>query len=238
MRKSKRRRLANVPERKQTHQSNIHSNPHPPHPAGPRELSITRAEAIAPLAACRKSTLYALSHWNDDRLGLIETRSIRDHRLRRKPWDTALNSKALAKYDPSLQSTIGLFLDAIATAGEAGQKPINVTDWVAYLAYDLMGMIGFGRDFGQLRGGGVEHWAVKALRAQQLFIGVLKPIPWLLNFLAAIPGADGPVQPFVKYCAGLVAEKREVRPPFHFFFFCSGVGETGDGEAALLSLQR
>ncbi|KAB2574650.1 Isotrichodermin C-15 hydroxylase [Lasiodiplodia theobromae] len=176
---------------------------------GPRELSITRAEAIAPLAACRKSTLYALSHWNDDRLGLIETRSIRDHRLRRKPWDTALNSKALAKYDPSLQSTIGLFLDAISTASEAGQKPINVTDWVAYLAYDLMGMIGFGRDFGQLRGGGVEHWAVKALRAQQLFIGVLKPIPWLLNFLAAIPGADGPVQPFVKYCAGLVAEKRE-----------------------------
>ncbi|KAL1642635.1 hypothetical protein SLS58_005406 [Diplodia intermedia] len=164
---------------------------------GPRELSIARAEAVAPLAACRKSTLYALSDWNDDRLGLIETRSLADHRQRRKPWETALSTKALAQYDPELQSTIGIFLDAIATAGEGGAKAVNVTDWIAYLAYDLMGVVGFGRDFGQLRGGGVEHWAVRALRAQQLFIGVLKPVPWLLNALSKIPGADGPVRPFM-----------------------------------------
>ncbi|OJD40248.1 cytochrome p450 [Diplodia corticola] len=176
---------------------------------GPRELSIARAEALIPIAACRKSTLYALSDWNDDRLGLIETRSLTDHRLRRKPWELALNAKSLAKYDPEMQSTIGLFLDAIATAGDSGAEAVNVTEWVAYLAYDLMGVVGFGRDFGQLSGGGVEHWAVRALRAQQLFIGVLKPVPWALNALSKIPGADGPVRPFVSYCAGLVKEKRD-----------------------------
>ncbi|KKY13174.1 putative cytochrome p450 [Diplodia seriata] len=100
----------------------------------PRELSVARAEAVAPLAACRKSTLYALSDWNDDRLGLIETRSLADHRQRRKPWETALSTKALAQYDPDMQSTIGMFLDAIATAGEGGAKAVNVTDWIAYLA--------------------------------------------------------------------------------------------------------
>ncbi|KAH7050102.1 putative cytochrome P450 [Macrophomina phaseolina] len=173
---------------------------------GPRELTIFRPEAIGPMAACRKSTLYQLSDWSNDRLGLIETRDIEDHRLRRKPWEMALSNKAIGAYDGRMQETISTFLSILS---QSSDKPINVTELMAYLSYDLMGVVGFGKDFGQLAGGGVEHWAVKALRAQQLFFGLLKPIPWLVNAAARIPGADRAVAPFVEYCRGLVAEKRK-----------------------------
>ncbi|EKG20870.1 Glycosyl hydrolase 92 [Macrophomina phaseolina MS6] len=148
------------------------------------------------MAACRKSTLYQLSDWSNDRLGLIETRDIEDHRLRRKPWEMALSNKAIGAYDGRMQETIGTFLSILS---QSSDKPINVTELMAYLSYDLMGVVGFGKDFGQLAGGGVEHWAVKALRAQQLFFGLLKPIPWLVNAAARIPGADRAVAPFVEY---------------------------------------
>lgn len=108
-----------------------------------------------------------------------------------------------------MQSTITQLLNALSSPERAG-KPINVTEWIAYLAYDLMGVVGFGNDFGQLTGGGEEHWAVKALRSQQVFFGYLKPVPWLINAAVNIPGADAAVRPFVDYCKGLVVEKRAV----------------------------
>lgn len=173
---------------------------------GPRELTVFRAEAVAPVAACRKSTLYQLSDWSDDRLGLIETRDVEDHRRRRRPWEMALSTKAIGVYDARMQEIVGTFLSILSRSKE----PVNVTELVAYLSYDLMGAVGFGRDFGQLAGGGVEHWAVKTLRAQQMFFGVLKPIPWLMNAASQIPGADRAVAPFVDYCKGLVSEKMKV----------------------------
>ncbi|GME27456.1 Glycoside hydrolase protein [Neofusicoccum parvum] len=174
---------------------------------GPRELTIFHPNAIPYIAACRKSSMYQLSDRRDERLGLIETRDIEDHRRRRRPWEMALNTKSITKYDPMMQSTITQLLNALSSPERAG-KPINVTEWIAYLAYDLMGVVGFGNDFGQLTGGGEEHWAVKALRSQQVFFGYLKPVPWLINAAVNIPGADAAVRPFVDYCKGLVVEKR------------------------------
>lgn len=126
-----------------------------------------------------------------------------------------------------MQTTITHLLTAFSAASAAG-KPVNVTEWMAWTAYDLMGIVGFGRDFGQLAGGGVEHWAVRALKAQQMFFGVLKPVPWLMNAAANIPGADASVRPFVDYCKGLVEEKKAVS--FVSFLFervgCLPVGQT------------
>lgn len=173
---------------------------------GPRELTIFRGEAIAPLAACRKSTLYQIEDWHNDRLGLIETRDIEDHRLRRRPWDTALSSKSLSKYDEALQRTVGYCLDGLASS-ETGDNAVNITRWVSLFAWDVMGTVGFGKDFGQVSSGGTEHWAVKALKDQAMFVAYVKPVPWVMNAASNIPYADKAVRPFRNYCSSLVDEK-------------------------------
>lgn len=176
---------------------------------GPRELTIFRGEAIAPLAACRKSSLYQIEDWHNDRLGLIETRDIEDHRHRRRPWDTALSTKSLAKYDEAMQRTIGDCLDGLASP-ETEEKGIDVTRWVSLFAWDVMGNVGFGKDFGQVSRGGSEHWAVKAMKDQARFVAYVKPVPWVMNAASNIPYADAAVRPFRDYCRSLVDEKMRV----------------------------
>lgn len=176
---------------------------------GPRELTIFRGEAIAPLADCRKSSLYQIEDWHSDRLGLIETRDIEDHRQRRRPWDTALSTKSLAKYDEAMQRTIGDCLDGLASP-ETEQKAIDVTRWVSLFAWDVMGNVGFGKDFGQVSRGGSEHWAVKAMKDQAIFVAYVKPVPWVMNAASNIPYADAAVRPFRDYCRSLVDEKMSV----------------------------
>ncbi|KAK7718873.1 hypothetical protein SLS57_005983 [Botryosphaeria dothidea] len=172
---------------------------------GPRELSVARASALPQITTCRKSIFYAQNDWRQKNHGMVETRDLDDHRRRRRPWEMALTLKEIARYDAAMQDTIGLFLDQIAC--ERGQR-VNVTDWIAMLAYDLMGVIGFGEDFGSLKNA-KESPAIAALRSAMRALGVLFPVPWLINTLSRIPGADGGLQPFAKYCANLVDEKRK-----------------------------
>ncbi|KAL1640901.1 hypothetical protein SLS58_006517 [Diplodia intermedia] len=174
---------------------------------GPRELSITRASALPQIAQCRKTVLYQQAGWDRTQVGMIETRDLDDHRLRRKPWEKGLSLNEIAKYDADMQSTITLFLDALAC--ERGQR-VNATDMVAMLAYDLMGVVAFGRDFGSLSATR-ENPAIKGLRRSMRALGVLFPVPWLINMLKNMPGADsaGAMGVFRAYCTGLVDEKRE-----------------------------
>lgn len=173
---------------------------------GPRELTIFCAEAIAPLAACRKSTLYQIEDWRDDYLGVIETRDIEDHRRRRRPWDTALSTKSIAKYDEAIQRTVGHCLDGLCSPEKEG-RTIDMTRWISLFAWDVMGNVGFGKDFGQVSDGGAEHWAVKAMKDQSRFVAYVKPVPWVMNAASNIPGADRAVRPFRDYCSSLVDEK-------------------------------
>lgn len=111
-----------------------------------------------------------------------------------------------------MQSIISLFLQRIAAPDQVG-KPINITELVSWLSYDIMGIIGFGKDFGNLRTTH-EHAAVKGLRETMVAFGTLRQLPWLANFLSHFPGGDGAMGPFAKYCHDLVAEKRQVSDEF------------------------
>ncbi|OJD28825.1 cytochrome p450 [Diplodia corticola] len=173
---------------------------------GPRELSITRASALPQIAGCRKPIFYQQADWNRKRVGMLETRDLEDHRNRRKPWEKGLSLTEVAKYDADMQATIGLFLDQIAC--DRGQR-INATQWIAMLTYDLMGVVAFGKDFGSLHAT-KENPAIKGLRESRRALGVLFPVPWLINMLHNTPGLAnaGAMALFRNYCAGLVEEKR------------------------------
>ncbi|KAK7538241.1 putative cytochrome P450 [Phyllosticta citribraziliensis] len=173
---------------------------------GPRDLSIADASALPIVSTLPKSIFYSLSYHDHNKVGTAMTRDLPDHKLRRKGWDLAVNGKALASYDDRVQQTTGELIDQLA---RHQGKPVDATQWFSYFAYDIMGRVGYSRDFGQLLDG-AEHDAVEGLRKSQAIFGTLKPVPWVLNFLMAIPGATGEFGRYAAWCRNLVEEKREI----------------------------
>lgn len=174
---------------------------------GPRELSVARISPLNQLITCKKSFLYSMSERDKEKAGFSFTLDVEDHRKRRRPWEMSMTIQQIAKYDAPMQSIISLFLERIAAPEQVG-KPINITELVSWLSYDIMGIIGFGKEFGNLRTTH-EHAAVKGLRETMVAFGTLRQLPWLANFLSHFPGGDGAMGPFAKYCHDLVAEKRQ-----------------------------
>ncbi|KAJ5675976.1 hypothetical protein N7462_008873 [Penicillium macrosclerotiorum] len=176
---------------------------------GPREISINRPSAVltinGPQSSCTKSPWY--SHVSDDstQISLNSTRDPYVHRRRRKAWDRGFSIKALATYEPSVQHKV----NALTTQIRARlNQPLDVSRWTMYLAFDVMGLVGFSADFRQLEDG-TERAAIQELHQQMLFLGILKPTPWILTILGAIQGLVGDYGQFMTFCADRIAEKKE-----------------------------
>lgn len=92
---------------------------------------------------------------------------------------------------------------------EFSETPINITQWSMFLTFDIMGAVGFGKEFRMLDNG-TEHSAIKGLHDQMLVLGILSSIPWLLSMLGAIPGLAGSYVLFTKWCADQAEQKEKV----------------------------
>ncbi|GMG41861.1 unnamed protein product [Aspergillus oryzae var. brunneus] len=100
---------------------------------------------------------------------------------------------------------------------EANQgKPLDATTWSMLFTFDIMGDIGFGKNFGNLTTG-KAHPAISAIRDHMRVIAVVSHLPWLLNMLGKIPGAAAGYQGFFKWCTDQVETKRKVLSPRYAF---------------------
>lgn len=97
-------------------------------------------------------------------------------------------------------------LDSLSLS--ATPTPLEITQWTMLFSFDIMGLIGLGRDFHGIPTGTL-HPAIGALREHMRMLGILAHVPWLLNLLALVPGASGAYAPFFSFCAQQVREKRE-----------------------------
>jgi hypothetical protein len=86
---------------------------------------------------------------------------------------------------------------------------VDATKWTMFLTFDVMGKVGFGKDFRQLEDA-TELSAIKGLHDQMGVLGLLSPLPWLLAFLSAVPGLSGSYGLFMDYCAEQVMAKKKV----------------------------
>ncbi|EOD49280.1 putative cytochrome p450 protein [Neofusicoccum parvum UCRNP2] len=90
---------------------------------------------------------------------------------------------AIAKYDENIQGAAKELVDLLL---DSKGKPVDITEYMSWFAYDVMGLVGFGRDFGQLRTRGGDS-AVQGLREQMKFLAFMKHIPWVINVALYIP---------------------------------------------------
>ncbi|KAK7748664.1 hypothetical protein SLS53_000685 [Cytospora paraplurivora] len=113
---------------------------------------------------------------------------------------------ALATYQPRIEAKASLLLQAIQD--RAGQA-INATDWSMFYSFDVLGEVGFSKDFGNLATG-VEHSAIKPIHEHIKVFGVISALPWLMNILGSIPGAASTYNEIFSFCANEIRAKQKV----------------------------
>lgn len=115
-------------------------------------------------------------------------------------------SAALATYEPH----IGVKVDQLISHVEKNLgQTIDISTWAMFLAFDIMGTVGFGKEFNNLATG-VEHPGIKAIHDHMAILGVLNHIPWLLNLAGRIPGAAASLAEFFKWCEDEIVQKQKV----------------------------
>jgi len=93
---------------------------------------------------------------------------------------------------------------------------MDVSAWSMFFSFDVMGEIGFGKDFNNLNTG-VEHSAIKGVHSHMTMLGIMSTVPWLLNVLGSIPGAAAGYSEFFSFCAGQIREKHKVSHRFQTY---------------------
>ena len=71
----------------------------------------------------------------------------------------------------------------ISQLKQRGESGVNMTDWSMFFSFDLMGQIGFSKDFGQLHTG-QEHSAIRPIHAHIKTLGIFQTVPWLLYLMS------------------------------------------------------
>jgi hypothetical protein len=112
----------------------------------------------------------------------------------------------MATYAPRVRSKVDVFISQLR---ERAGQPVNLTEWTMFLTFDVMGVVGFSKDFQQLEAA-KEHSAIKGLHDQMAALGLLAHIPWFLSLLGSIPGLSGSYGLFTDYCHKQVKEKVDV----------------------------
>ncbi|RAK81785.1 cytochrome P450 [Aspergillus fijiensis CBS 313.89] len=177
---------------------------------GPREICIVRRSALpvlfGPQSKCRKSTYYAQASTNPIECSVHHTRDFEDHRKRRKAWDRGFSIKSLGGYEPRIKAKADQL--AAHIAANLG-NPIDATAWSMFLSFDVMGDVGFGKNFGNLTTG-VEHPAIRGIHDHMAILGVLGHVPWFLNLVSHVPGATAAYSGFFKWCGDEIERKQKI----------------------------
>ncbi|KAJ5653878.1 hypothetical protein N7490_000881 [Penicillium lividum] len=176
---------------------------------GPREICIVRKSAVPLLfsaqSKCDKSTFYAQAQTKSKNCSVHHVRDHDEHRKRRKAWDRAFSIKALATYEPNVGAKTDQFVAHVEN--NLGQA-IDISSWAMFLSFDIMGDIGFGKEFNNLTTG-VEHPGIKAVHDHMAILGTMFHVPWLLNLAGRLPGATNALKEFFNWCEDEIVQKQK-----------------------------
>lgn len=92
----------------------------------------------------------------------------------------------------------------------SNQEPVDFAELSKEFAFDVMGLVGYSTDFGNLSRGR-QHEAIKGVGEHMTILGRFTPTPWILYILGCVPGLAKGFTSFFKWCADRVDEKLAVR---------------------------
>ena len=165
---------------------------------GSSTLMLTHPLAVAaihgPGSPCRKAAMYDFEQPNRG----IATRDEALHAVRRRVWSRGFGDKALRTYEPRVAAYVHMLLGRLA---DARGKPIDMARLAEAFAFDTMGDLGLGSDFGMLRDARM-HEAVEQLVKGMTIMGWRLPM-WLMRLLVDVAQSLVPTEAttgFLAFC--------------------------------------
>ena len=161
---------------------------------------------------------------SEPRVSLETERDKKAHALQRKVWDKAFTSQgretaapifcianefhlALSDYEPRVSYYTTQLLGVIDS--KIGQ-PMDVTRWLNYYSFDVMGDLAFGKGFNMLAEGQDQYFFAH-LRGHMKAIGLTSHLTWLFPFLKRIPGINTEYRKHMKWLEDQVDQRMKVR---------------------------
>ncbi|KAI3320354.1 cytochrome P450 monooxygenase-like protein [Xylariaceae sp. AK1471] len=180
--------------------------------AGPNLLSISDPDLIEvifhPHSSFGKADWYDIAH---PVTNLVQMRDRAEHdRRRRHGWDLAFTTKALRAYDSRVLKYADQFISQMHR--RSGQS-VNVTNWLEWFAFDVMGDLAFGRSFGALERG-QSHLYIDTMHETSPFpLGCLGSLPWAVQVMTAlVPNRLNPFMNLVRYSTECIEERKQRKP--------------------------
>ena len=119
-----------------------------------------------------------------------------------------LTSQVFPIYEPCIKGKADVLIEQLR---RLGGNAVDSTAWFTFYFFDVMGEVDFGRDFVNLSTG-EEHPGIRVMHSVIGFLGVLEPVPWLVNVPGSIPGASRTLINFDTICEQELAQKEAVSP--------------------------
>ncbi|KDQ55994.1 hypothetical protein JAAARDRAFT_36785 [Jaapia argillacea MUCL 33604] len=154
---------------------------------GPNELSIRHPQAVLPVLGP-----YGLPKgpFNDHReqggvSPLVFIRDPTEHANRRKAWMHGFSTAALKDYEEVI---IKNARDLVKALRKRESEVVDISQWMSYFAFNFMGEMAFGSDFGIIKDGHDVHGYCRMVETGVKFSTVAANIPWAIPFLRWLPG--------------------------------------------------
>ncbi|KAI0976356.1 cytochrome P450 monooxygenase-like protein [Xylaria arbuscula] len=179
---------------------------------GPNLLSISDPDMIEvifhPQSNFNKADWYDIAN---PLLNLVQLRDRSEHdRRRRHGWDMAFTTKALRSYDSRVVKYADQFITQMQR--RAGQA-VNITNWLEWYAFDVMGDLAFGRSFKALEKGESHVYIDTMHETSALPLGCLGTLPWVIQTMTAlIPSRLNPFMTLVRYSTECIEERKQRKP--------------------------
>ncbi|GCB17330.1 tryprostatin B 6-hydroxylase [Aspergillus awamori] len=187
----------------------LHKNYGPFVRIGPSDLSITHPDAVNIIygikSACTKAPFYDLGAPVQS---LHAHRDKEAHDQRRRVWSLGFSDKSLRAYEKRIQVYRQKLIDLLTSAGD--DEAINISNYLTWYSYDVMGDLAFGRTFGMLDAS-ANHWAIQILNDMLKPLEYSVPI-WALRLLGSLPGMNEDALRYEEFSHRRLKTRMEEKP--------------------------
>ncbi|KAJ7784202.1 cytochrome P450 [Mycena metata] len=174
---------------------------------GPNELSITDASLIpailgpngmpkGPMWDGRKITPRQRGAGAQEaaRGNLIGARDYKQHTIARKAWNRAFLPTSIKGYEPILIRRVAQLAEVLS----AQDGSVDLSRWLSFFSFDMMGDIAFGGGFELMRDGDKDGlW--RRMEGGLYFPALTQHIPWVIPFLPYFPAVGQEMQALGKF---------------------------------------
>ena len=81
---------------------------------------------------------------------------------------------AITELEPYVSTCVDLFLKRIDEVTDGGKKPIDISPWMQYYAFDVLGEVNFGRQLGFLKSGTDVDQNIEGIETVLKYVSLVK----------------------------------------------------------------